>query len=70
MGGLGGNKTGQMGKGLVERVRELAMGRGERWVGEVWRRRGVRVMVDGGEFREDGKRDETGDGRNERRWEK
>ena len=27
-------------------------------------------MVDGGEFREDGKRDETGDGRNERHWEK
>ena len=35
MGGLGGNKTGQMGKGLVERVRELAMGREERWVGKV-----------------------------------
>lgn len=59
-----------MGKGLVERVRELAMGRGERWVGEVWRGRGLRVMVDGGEFREDGKRDETRDRRNERDWEK
>lgn len=66
----GGNKTRQMGKGLVERVRELAMGRGERWVGKVWRGRGLRVMVDGGEFREDGKRDEMRDGRNERHWEK
>lgn len=61
---MGVDNTGKMGKGLVEALRELASGRGD---GVKSGEGELRVMVDGGESREDGKtpRDEL---RNERNW--
>lgn len=61
---MGVDNTGKMGKGLVEALRELASGRGD---GVKSGEGELRVRVDGGESREDGKtpRDEM---RNERNW--
>lgn len=65
--GGGVDSTGKMGKGLIGATRELVSGRGDgvKFGGE------LRLMVDGGESREDGRtpRDEMRDERNWRMWE-